>query len=208
MADDPKKILRELVDEVLDEMTGTGAVAGYATPHAFRGNKSKKKAAERSMPGGKVVGTEDETDGTTVGINEEDRLPILRRTLAEADMKGKKCEACKKGTYEETSEQDDMHGELHCTNCGKMVKRHLEEGRYRNFKTDESMKSHTKVCFGISEAKKMLREVEFLVSIVERLKSEDGVDKAQLWKRTKKDLSEINKRTKAIARRVYRIGKQ
>jgi hypothetical protein len=164
MADDPKKILRELVDEVLDEMTGTGAVAGYATPHAFRGNKSKKKAAERSMPGGKVVGTEDETDGTTIGINEEDRLPILRRSIG--------------------------------------------EGRYRNFKTDESMKSHTKVCFGISEAKKMLREVEFLVSIVERLKSEDGVDKAQLWKRTKKDLSEINKRTKAIARRVYRIGKQ
>ena len=54
----------------------------------------------------------------------------------------------------------------------------------------------------------MLREVEFLMDIVERLKTEEGVDKSQLWKRTRHDLSEINKRTKAIARRVYRLGKR
>ena len=89
-----------------------------------------------------------------------------------------------------------------------IVQRALEEGRYRNFKKDESMRSHTKVCYGIAEAKKMLREVEFLMDIVERLKTEEGVDKSQLWKRTRHDLSEINKRTKAIARRVYRLGKR
>jgi hypothetical protein len=162
MPQDPKKILRELVEEVLDEMTTSAAAGPYMSKNAFRGGRSKDAAAARSMPGGKVVHTKhDETDDTT--IKEE--------------------------------------GE------GLLVRRDLEEGRYRNFKRDESMKSHTKVCFGLSEAKKMLREVEFLVSIVERLKSEDGVDRSQLWKRTKHDLSEINKRTKAIARRVYRIGK-
>lgn len=88
------------------------------------------------------------------------------------------------------------------------VEETLDESRYSNFKHSEVMRHpHTKVCYGISEAKKMLREVEFLVSIVERLKSEEGVDKTQLWKRTKKDIGEINKRTKAIARRIYRIGK-
>ena len=163
MSKDAKQILRELVGEVLDEMNTTGAVQGYSTPNAFRGNRSKDAIAARSMPGGKVVHTKhDEADDTTI-TEEGESLPLLRRSLG--------------------------------------------EGRYRNFRKDESMKSHTKVCFGISEAKKMLREVEFLVSIVERLKSEDGVDKTQLWKRTKKDLSEINKRTNAIARRVYRIGK-
>ena len=40
------------------------------------------------------------------------------------DMKGKKCTSCKKGTYQETSQMDDMDGVVHCTKCGKGVKRH------------------------------------------------------------------------------------
>jgi hypothetical protein len=160
MSQNIKDIIREITEEILDEMTGTGAVGGYMTPNAFRGKKSKKAATERSMPGGKVVGKEDETDNTTIG---EESLPMIRRGL--------------------------------------------EEGRYNNFKKDESMKSHTKVCYGLREANKMLREIEFLVSICERLKSETGVDQRQMWKATAGHLSEINKRTKAIARRVIRIGK-
>ena len=39
------------------------------------------------------------------------------------DMTGKKCDSCKKGTYQETSHQDDMDGLLHCTNCGKEIKK-------------------------------------------------------------------------------------
>ena len=159
---DPKKILKELVDEVLDEMTGTGAVGGYMTPNAFRGNRSKKASTERSIPGGKVVGKEDETDDTT--INEEDKLPVLKRSL--------------------------------------------EEGRYNNFKKSDEMKNHAKISFGIREAKRILREVDFLVGICERLKSEDKVGSQQLWKRTKPDMMAINKQLKEIAKRVYRIGKK
>ena len=161
MATDPKQILRELVEEVLDEMTGTGAVGGYMTPNAFRGKRSKKASAERSMPGGKVVGKEDEIDGTTV---DEENLPILRRGLG--------------------------------------------EGRYNNFKKSDEMKNHAKISFGIREAKKILREVDFLVSICERLKSEDRIGSQQLWKRTRPDIIAINKQLKEIARRVYRIGKK
>ena len=40
------------------------------------------------------------------------------------DMKGKKCTACKKGTYQETSQHDDMDGVLHCDKCNREVKRH------------------------------------------------------------------------------------
>lgn len=42
----------------------------------------------------------------------------------QVDMTGKKCTACKKGTYQETSQHDDMDGVLHCTKCNKSVKRH------------------------------------------------------------------------------------
>lgn len=40
------------------------------------------------------------------------------------DLKGKPCKSCGKGTYQETSQQDDYEGTLHCNKCGAEVKRH------------------------------------------------------------------------------------
>jgi Zn ribbon nucleic-acid-binding protein len=212
---DTKQIIRELVEEVLEEMTATGAVAGYMTPAAFRGHKSKKKTAEKSMPGGKVVGKED-TDDTTIGESENESLPTVRRDVnimeAKVDMKGKTCEKCKKGKYTETGVQDDMHGVLHCEKCGHETKRHKEKinearSRYRNFKESDMMRNHAKVSYGINQAKKMLGEVEYLVSICERLKTECGYSNDNLWARTKPDMVEIHRRLKEIAKRINRMGK-
>lgn len=40
----------------------------------------------------------------------------------EINLTGKPCERCGKGTYQETSIQNDWHGERHCTKCGYGVK--------------------------------------------------------------------------------------
>jgi hypothetical protein len=89
-----------------------------------------------------------------------------------------------------------------------LIRRELGEGRYQNFKKNDTMRNHAKVSFGISEAKRILREVEFLVGICERLKSEDRIGGDQLWKRTKPDLVKINRHLKEISKRIYRIGKK
>ena len=161
---DTRQIIRELVEEVIEEMSATGAVAGYMTPAAFRGHKSKKKSAEKSMPGGKVVGKED-TDDTTVG---EGETLTLRRDA------------------------------------------HIMEARsrYRNFKESDMMKNHAKISYGINQAKKMLGEVEYLVGICERLKTECGYSTNNLWARTQPDMKEIHHRLKEIAKRINRMGKQ
>lgn len=164
---DTKQIIRELVEEVLEEMTGTGAVAGYMTPAAFRGHKSKKKVAARSMPGGKVVGKED-TDDTTIGESENESLPTVRRDVG--IMEGR--------------------------------------SRYRNFKESDMMKNHAKISYGIRESKKMLGEVEYLVGLCERLKTECGYNTNNLWARTQPDMKEIHRRLKEIAKRINRMGKQ
>ncbi len=161
MAQDLKALIREITKEVIDEMTSTGAVAGYQTPNAFGKNPSKKKDAARSMPGGKVVGDID-TDETTVGENE---TMVIRRSLEEG------------------------------------------RSRYRNFKESDLMRNHAKVSYGINQAKKMLGEVEYLLNICERLKTETNVQSSQLWKRTQPDMKEIHKRLKIIASRIKRIGK-
>jgi len=202
-------LLREIVQEVLDEMTGTGAVAGYQTPFAFQGKGDaarKRKIAADSMPGGKVVG-EGEPDAET-----EESL-LVRRSLSEQiDMRGKPCKKCKKGTYQETSQFDDMDGVVHCTKCGHPVKRWVENlsearSRYLNYRDSDVMKTHAKVSYGIKEAHSMLREVEFLVGLCERLKLESGTSNDQLWKRTAVDVSRIHQRLKEIARRVSRLSK-
>jgi len=162
---DAKQIIRELVEEVIEEMTGTGAVAGYMTPAAFRGKKSKKKSAERSMPGGKVVGKE-YTDDTTVG---EGETLTLRREVS---------------VMEEA------------------------RSRYRNFKESDMMKNHAKISYGINQAKKMLGEVEYLIGICERLKTEADIPTSNLWARTQPDMKEIHNRLKEIAKRINRMGKQ
>jgi hypothetical protein len=144
-------------------MTSTGAVGGYMTPAAFRGHKSKKKTAERSMPGGKVVGKED-TDDTTVG--EGERLTVRR-------------------------DVDIMEG----------------RSRYRNFKESDMMKNHAKISYGINQAKKMLGEVEYLVELCEKLKTECGYSTQNLWARTQPDMKEIHARLKEIAKKINRMGK-
>ena len=163
MSTDANQLIRELVEEVLDEMTSTGAVGGYMTPAAFRGHKSKKKSAERSMPGGKVVGKED-TDDTTVG--EGERLTVRR-------------------------DVDIMEG----------------RSRYRNFKENDMMKNHAKISYGINQAKKMLGEVEYLVELCEKLKTECGYSTQNLWARTQPDMKEIHARLKEIAKKINRMGK-
>jgi hypothetical protein len=45
--DEFRRLIRELVEEELEEMTGTGAVAGFYTPFAFQGTKAANKAKRR-----------------------------------------------------------------------------------------------------------------------------------------------------------------
>lgn len=47
--------------------------------------------------------------------------------LEAIDMTGKKCAKCKKGTYGETSQFDDMDGKLHCRKCGHEIARYTKE---------------------------------------------------------------------------------
>lgn len=149
----------------LEEMSTTGGVGGYQTPNAFQGSGDadrKKKLAQKSMPGGKVVGESDDPDEKTA----DGRLPIVRqKTVSEG------------------------------------------RGRYANFKNSDIMKAHAKVSYGIKEAHTMLKEVEFLLNICERFKTESGVSSNSLWKRTKPDIKNIHSRLKEIASRINRLNK-
>jgi hypothetical protein len=95
---------------------------------------------------------------------------------------------------------------------GSIVRRDLNiteaRSRYKLFKESDLMRNHSKISYGIREAKKMLSEVEYLVKICERLKTECGYTNENLWERTRPDMMEINNRLKEIAKRINRMGRQ
>ena len=162
---DAKQIIRELVEEVIEEMTGTGAISVPPGKYAFGGDA--EEAAKRSMPGGSVVKNKKTKKDNTSVEESEGSLPTVRRDLNIMESRS----------------------------------------RYRNFRESDMMKNHAKISYGIREAKKMLGEVEYLVSICERLKTECGYTNENLWARTQPDMKEIHSRLKEIAKRINRMGK-
>jgi hypothetical protein len=170
-----KSILRELVEEIMDEMSTSGAAGPYSTPFAFSGgkkdNRHMKKIAADSMPGGEVIGEEIVASVKVSDVlDETDRVNTLNVPDTEPDAA-------------------------------------ITEGRYHNFKSSNVMKNHSKVSYGLREAKKILGEIEMLLNLCERLKLETNIDQSQLWKRSKQDIREVHGKLKNIARKIERIGR-
>ena len=162
-----RQIIRELVEELdLEETTSSGAAGPYNTPYAFRGNapagkaKAKKNATvatgytevEKTQEKADDAGPQNNDPVTFVEKGKGGlKAPAKEKVIQEAgdqaelfpdeDRMGKKCRQCKKGTYQETGVQDDMHGELHCNKCGAMIKRH---GPPENKKKNENIVSESR----------------------------------------------------------------
>ena len=92
-----KNIIKMLAKEVIDEMSGTGAVAGYATPFAFsKGGKNQatkaieklgfKTVAEKMDP----IGKEDADVNNDGKVDKQDEYLLNRRKKISAAMKNKK----------------------------------------------------------------------------------------------------------------------
>jgi hypothetical protein len=75
-----------------------------------QGNKIKEQGVAEGLPRGGFSDEEHKSQGE-------------EHNVRRVDMTGKECEKCHAGDYQETGVQDDMHGVLHCTNCGKQTDR-------------------------------------------------------------------------------------
>jgi len=78
--------------------------------------------------------------------------------------------------------------------------------RYKRFKTYPAKESF-KISLSIQEINKMIREVDFLISINDRFKEEHDVPSESLWKRTEARVAEIRARLKSINEKLKRIYK-
>lgn len=209
-----KKLIKQELQD-LDETSTTGGIAGFSTSRAFaapgqRGSNSATKATLKQNPGSKLAEKEEELDekkevkkknkkkkpdGDGVpdwadkhpGKNDAD----FEKTIAKAtpDQKNKFIKTITKGIKDLTEKE------------GK-----LNEAVSRYIRLKENPKPNPyKVSLITQEITKMLREVDFLMSVNHKLKTEMEVPNETLWKRTSDRMAEIKARLKSISEKLRKI---
>ena len=78
----------------------------------------------------------------------------------------------------------------------------LNEGRYHNWRNDESLTPKQKIGRSIREVKNSLNELDKTIKMNQKLKNELKVDSKDYWKTTHKALSSISERLVKLASRV------
>ena len=203
-----KELIKNLIKKELEEMTGTGAVAGFATKNAFAGGGSHgKKATDatlKQMPGSTVAKEIDEKkdhkkkkkpDADGDGVPDwADKHP--GEPDQNFEKKAKKKAVWKKGVEKLQKDLDALDEN----------EKKLNEAVSRYARLKENPKRHSyKVSLITQEITKMLREVDFLMSVNQRLKTEMNVPNEELWKRTSGRIAEIKARLKSIGMKLRKL---
>ena len=187
-----KEIIRGIVKEIqdekeLEEMTGTGAVAGYDTPNAFSkpGSTAKKNKRLANVTGGEVVDDLEEAKDwlkNDVPADSKKPLAIKPTAISSADAGGI---ADKSGMI---LAKDDEEASLN-------------ENRWLEIKNgDGSPKA--KMSRGVTSIKQQLGEVEKFVNWYSKIKNENGVKRGDYYKRTNKSLHKIKERLMNLSEKI------
>ena len=187
-----KEIIRGIVKEIqdekeLEEMTGTGAVAGYDTPEAFSkpGQTAKKNKRLANVTGGEVVDDlEEAKDWLKNDVPANSKKPLTMKPTA-TDCSDSGEIADKSGMI---LAKDDEEASLN-------------ENRWLEIKNgDASPKA--KMSRGMTSIKQQLGEVEKFVNWYSKIKNENGVKRDDYYKRTHKSLHKIKERLMNLSEKI------
>ena len=81
----------------------------------------------------------------------------------------------------------------------------VNEGRYHNYRNDESMTPKQKIGKSMREVRDGLKQLEQLVKMNVKLKNELNVDSQSYWKNTHKALHKISERLVKLANKVGQL---
>ena len=187
-----KEIIRTIVKEIqsekeLEEMTGTGAVAGYDTPNAFSkpGQTGKKNKRLANVTGGEVVyDLEEAKDWLKNDVPANSKKPLeMKPTATDCSDSGEIAD--KSGMI--LAKDDDEAS--------------LNENRWLAIKNEDGSPK-SKMSKGITSIKQQLGEVEKFVNWYSKIKNENGVKRGDYYKRTNKSLHKIKERLMNLSEKI------
>jgi hypothetical protein len=187
-----KEIIRSIVKEIqsekeLEEMTGTGAVAGYNTPAAFSkpGQTAKKNKRLANITGGEVVNDlEEGKDWLKNDVPANSKKPLEIKPTA--------------ASYKDDGEIADKSGMILAKDDDEAS---LNENRWLALKKEDGS-AKAKIGKGITSIRQQLGEVEKFVNWYSKLKTENGVKKEDYYKRTHKSLHKIKERLMNLSEKI------
>lgn len=194
-----KGIIGELIKEIesekeLEEMTGTGAVAGYNTPAAFtRPGKTKEKNNRLAkVTGGEVVNDLEES------VNEEFGSAT---NLLQLDPEKYKSTATKAGKEDD---KDSTMADVSDMELAEGGAHKMTENRWLDIKREDASPK-LKVARGIGNIKNQLAEIEKFVNWYSKIKNESGLKREDYYLRTNKHLRSIRERLMNITEKMRGI---
>jgi hypothetical protein len=203
-----KEIIRELIQQDLDEASVTGAIDGGEgppkTPFAFRGKRKKDKKKKESIANqsgyniaeakfavkfqlGKSAG---ETATIIVDVGSKG---AAEQIVAKNLKRGRKGIVSVKRVEAGKAKQIDKKLE------------NVNEGKYHDYRNDESKTPKQKIGRSMMEVRDTLRNLENIVSMNIRLKNEIGVDSTSYWKNTHRAMNKISERLVKLANKVGQL---
>jgi hypothetical protein len=209
-----REIIRGLVREIqsekeLEEMTGTGAVAGYDTPNAFSkpGQTGKKNNRLAKVTGGTVVDDLEEgiTSSASAPFTKPSDIATKNTKLAKLsggtvveelgvlDLQPEKAKPTATPAKDENDKDDEM------ANVSSME---LVENRWLELKREDAS-PQKKIAVGLRSVKSQLSEIEKFVNWYSRLKTENNLDRTGYYKRTYSNLNTIKERLNKIAEKIH-----
>ena len=198
------------VDEV--STTGTagtypGGPGHYFTPYAFSGGrkKDKKKRKKISTAAGMKPVNESYSSifmeiSKAIKANRPDELDAIRDLGEEYDI-GRVLYMARKAPRSLRKAVDDRIKERKQFIKSKNLKE-LKEGRYHDWRNDESMTPKQKVGRSMREIRDALNELDKTVKMNLKLKTELNMKSEDYWKNTHKALTKISERLVKMANKI------
>ena len=191
-----KKLVRELIQQELEEASVSSATPGYMTPNAFSGKKFKKKkikeAADVSALRAKM-----KTEMDKVAKHRDD---VKKHSGKFVDKAKKALERQKAAQARVDDLQDRIIGIKK-----EIIKATLKEGKYHDWKNDDSLTAKQKIGHSMREVRDALNEIDKLIKMNVRLKNELSVNSQSYWKRTHSAMRKISERLVKIAHKVGKL---
>lgn len=213
-----QKKLRELVISIMNEVededdieesTATGNVSGYNVPHAFGKQEDEKKKTKRlAATTGYIPVNENKTKFDDLKIGDK----FLR--FGKNGQLWKKTSKSQaqfiKNVGNKTAKYHNKSGSLNSfplTMDVTPITENLSEGtnRFHQLRKEEATPNQ-KIGKGIREIRKQIQEMEKFIEWYSKIKTENGLDSSQYWKRTQKHLNVIRERLNRVSQKIQNLS--
>ena len=215
-----KEYIKQLTQEVLDEMSTSGGAGGYLSPMAFSPKGQKKNAATKyaEKEGWKVTKGETEMpadskvkDYVSLTGKKKKKVKIYQESgYDQPSQYGAKSQQGASSGYDAASKYDAPSDYTKNESLINIVKEELlNEVTYHKFKNEVKFRTKNEQLHkAIREVKRKLAEIDRIVEYTSRMKQElsEGEEGLKYWKKTESNIATISEMVNHLNNKIKNLN--